>query len=133
MITDGKIRDEKLQHSINREAALSSSEIAKCEYLTGEEILASNQTAIIKQAKFTYSPFWKASVKQAKTIQNQRGKQIKAIEEHGKQLLKSNVFAEKDSLPLAKQNEIFYNLSVEKLGVTELLNDSINFNNLLYH
>ena len=37
-----KIRDEKLQHDINREAArmsaLSSGKIGKYEYLTGEEI-----------------------------------------------------------------------------------------------
>ena len=40
------IRDEKLQYDINREAAkmsaLSSGEIDKYEYLTGEEILPSN-------------------------------------------------------------------------------------------
>ena len=46
---DDKIRDElqKLQHNINREAgiisALSSGKIEKYEYLTGEEILPSNQ------------------------------------------------------------------------------------------
>ena len=41
-----KIRDEKLKYNINREAAnvsaLSSGEIDKNEYLTGEEILPSN-------------------------------------------------------------------------------------------
>ena len=48
MTTDDKIRDEKLQNDINREAAkisvLSSGKIGKNEYLTGEEeILPSNQ------------------------------------------------------------------------------------------
>ena len=47
MIIDDQIRDEKLQFDINREAAkisaLSSDKIDKCEYLTGEEILPSNQ------------------------------------------------------------------------------------------
>ena len=42
-----KLRDEKLQHDINREAAkistLSSGKIDKYEYLIGEEILPSNQ------------------------------------------------------------------------------------------
>ena len=37
-----KIRDEKLQYDINREpakiSALSSSKVAKCEYLTGKKI-----------------------------------------------------------------------------------------------
>ena len=41
-----KIKDEKLQEDINREAAkkltLSSRKIYKYEYLTGEEILPSN-------------------------------------------------------------------------------------------
>ena len=45
---DHKIRDEKLQYDINREVAkisagLSSGKIDKYEYLTGEEILPSNQ------------------------------------------------------------------------------------------
>ena len=47
MTTNDKIRDEKLQYDINREAAkistLSSGNIDKYEYLTGEEILPSNQ------------------------------------------------------------------------------------------
>ena len=59
-IIDDKIRDEKLQCNVNREAtkvsALSSGKINKYEYLTGEEILPFNQMQIIKQAKFVYSP-----------------------------------------------------------------------------
>ena len=47
MTTDDKIRDEKLQYDINIEAAkisaLSSGKINKYQYLTGEEILPSNQ------------------------------------------------------------------------------------------
>ena len=40
MTLDDKIRDEKLKHDINREAAkISSGKINKYEYLTGEEIL----------------------------------------------------------------------------------------------
>ena len=42
-----KIKDEKLQYDINREeakiSALSSGKIDKYEYLTGEEILKSDQ------------------------------------------------------------------------------------------
>ena len=70
---------EKLQHNINREAgkisALSSGKIDKYEYLTGEEILPSNQQQIIEQVKFTYSPLGKAFEKQTKTIEDQ-GKKI---------------------------------------------------------
>ena len=64
MIIDDQIRDEKLQYDINREAAkisaLSSGKIDKYEYLTGEEVLPSNQQQIIEQAKLTYSPLGKA-------------------------------------------------------------------------
>ena len=38
----------------------------KYEYLTGEEILSSNQKQIIEQAKFTYSPLERAFEKQIK-------------------------------------------------------------------
>ena len=51
-IIDDKIRDEKLQYNINREtakiSALSSGKIDKYKYLTGEEILPSNQRQIIE-------------------------------------------------------------------------------------
>ena len=47
MAIDGKIRDEKLQYDIKREAAkvsaLMSGKIYKYEYLTGEEILPLGQ------------------------------------------------------------------------------------------
>ena len=63
MTIEDQIMDEKLQYDINREAAkisaLSSGKIDKYEYLTGEEVLLSNQKQIIEQAKFTYSPFGK--------------------------------------------------------------------------
>ena len=60
MTINGQIRDEELQYDINREAAIisssSSGKIGKYEYLTGEEIIPSNQLKIIEQAKFTYFP-----------------------------------------------------------------------------
>ena len=75
MTVDDDIEDEKLQYGFNREvakiSALSSGKIDKYEYLTGEEILPSNQKQIIEQAKFTYSPLGKAFEKQTKTIEDQ--------------------------------------------------------------
>ena len=60
MKINDQIRDEKILYDINRQAvkifALSSGKVHKYEYLTGEDILPSNQQQIIKQAKFTYSP-----------------------------------------------------------------------------
>ena len=43
-----------------------------------------------EQAKLTFSPFGKAFEKQIKTIGDQREKQLKAVEDHGKQLAKSS-------------------------------------------
>ena len=83
MTINDQIRDEKLQYDINREAAkisaLSSGKIHKYEYLTGEEILPSNQQQIIEQAKFSYSPLGKAFEKQTKTIEDQGEKQVEAL------------------------------------------------------
>ena len=83
MTSDDKIRDEKLQYDINKEAAkisaLSSDKIHKYEYLTGEDTLPSNKQQIIEQAKFSYSTLWKAFEKQIKTIEDQGEKQLKAL------------------------------------------------------
>ena len=80
MTVNDQISYEKPQDDINREAAkiwaLSSSKIDKYEYLTGEEILLSNQEQIKEQAKFTYSPLGKAFEKQIKTIEYQGQKQV---------------------------------------------------------
>ena len=87
MTINDQIRDGKLRYDINREAtkisALSSGKIHEYEYLTGENILPSNQQQIIEQAKFTYSPLGKAFEKQTKTIEDQGEKQIKAIQDQG--------------------------------------------------
>ena len=78
-----QIRDEKLQYYINREAAkisaLSSGKVHKYEYLTGEDILPSNQQQIIEQTKFAYSTLGKGFEKQIKTIEDQGKKQIDAL------------------------------------------------------
>ena len=60
---------------------LQKYKIDKYKYLTGEEILPSNQQQILEQAKFTYSPLGKAFQEQIKTIKDQREKQIKAIQD----------------------------------------------------
>ena len=59
MTIDDKIRDEKLQYNINKEAAkmsvLSSGKIDKYEYIASEEILHSSQSPMTEPARFTYS------------------------------------------------------------------------------
>ena len=70
MTINDQIKDEKLQYDINTEAAkisaLSSGKIHKYEYLTGEDILPSNQQQIMEQTNFTYSPLRKALKKKLK-------------------------------------------------------------------
>ena len=74
MAINDQIRDEKLQYEINREAAkisaLSSGKIDKYEYLTGEEMLTSNQQQIIDQANFNYFPLGEVFEKQKKIIED---------------------------------------------------------------
>ena len=81
MTIDDKIRDEKLQYDINREAAkisaLSSGKIDKYEYLAGEETLPPSQSRVIEKAKFMYSPLGKALEKQRKTIEDQGKNKLK--------------------------------------------------------
>ena len=132
MTNDDKIRDERLQYDINKEAAKisawSNGKIDKYKYLTGEEILPSNQKQILEQAKFVYSPSRKAFKKQTKTIEDQGERQIRAIEEHGKQLIKSS--SEKISLELLKQKNFFDDLLNKRMFEMNKLSEGTDFNNL---
>ena len=63
MTIDDKIRDQKLQYDINREAAnisALSDKINKYEYLTSEKIIPPHQTRAVEQAKFMYFLIGKA-------------------------------------------------------------------------
>ena len=108
MTIENKIKDKKLQYDINREAAkisaLSSGKIDEYEYLTGEEILPSNQQQIIEQAKFTYSPLGKAFGKQTKSIEDQGEKQIKAIQDNKQPLISDNDYKNKLLFSKKKRN-----------------------------
>ena len=59
MTIDVKILDEKVQYDFNRKAAkispLLSGKIDKNEFLTGKEILPTDESRIIEQIKFNYS------------------------------------------------------------------------------
>ena len=132
MTINDQIRDEKLQCDINIEAAkispLSSGKIHKYEYLTGEDILPSNQQQIIEQTKFTYSPLGKAFEKQIKTIEDQGQKQIGALEAL-KLKKQTKPFKDKSSnKPKAKA--ISNDLINERKEMTNELYDSVDYNNL---
>ena len=127
MTINGQIRDEKLQYDINREAAkisaLSSVKIHKYEYLTGEDMLPSNQQQIIEPAKFTYSPLGKAFEKQ---------KQIKAIQDQG-QVKKIKFDYDVEDTPFtSKQKEIFNELVDERPEKITDLDKKVNSNYLIY-
>ena len=134
MTINDQIRDEKLQYDINREAAkisaLSSGKICKYEYLTGEDILPSNQQQIIEQAKFTYSPLGKAFEKQIKTIEDQGKKQVDALE---------NLKPKEETKPIedksnnqSKATIIFNELINERKKIMSELYDSVDYNNLKF-
>ena len=137
MSINDQIRDEKLQYDINREAAkilaLSSGEIYKYEYLTGEDILPSNQQQIIEQPKFTYSPLRKAFEKQTKTIEDKGQKQIKGIQDKVQVKTIEKYAYDSDDAPLiSKQKEIFNELVEEKLEKITDLDKKVNSNDLIY-
>ena len=130
MTIEDQTKNEKLQYDINGEAAkmsaLSSGKIDKYEYLTGEEILPSNQQQIIQQAKFAYSPLEKALEKQIKTIEDQGKKQVKAIQDN-KQLVNITKDDYKDKLLLSKEGEIFKDIYNKRLDKIEELNNKIEY------
>ena len=134
MTIEDQIKDEKIQYDINREAAkilaLSSGKLDKYEYLTGEEILPSNQQQIIQQAKFNYSPLGKALEKQRKTIEDQGEKQVKAIQD--KQIVNINKDDYKNKLLLSKEREIFKDIYNKRLDKIEELNNKIDYDDLNY-
>ena len=134
MTIEDQIKDEKLQYDIDREAAkisaLSSGKIDKYEYLTGEEILPSNQQQIIEQAKFTYSPLGKAFEKQTKTFEDLGKKQVKAIQD--KQIVNINKDDYKNKLLLSKEREIFEDIYNKRLDKIEESSNKINYDNLKY-
>ena len=107
-------------------------------YLTGEEILPSNQSQIMEEAKFAYSPSGKTFEKQTKVIEIQGKKQIKAIKDHGKLLVESDepfkkdFNIDRDSVPFEEQNKIFNELVEETFSEFMNLEKTIYPGNLIY-
>ena len=133
MTINDQIRDEKLQYDINREtskiSALSSGKIHKYEYLTGEDILPSNQQQIIEQAKFTYSPLGKAFEKQIKTIEDQGQKQVDALE-NLKSKEQTKTIADKSDNQ--SQAVIFKEPINKRKDLMKKLYNSVDYNNLTF-
>ena len=137
MTVNDQIRDKKLQYDIDRKAAeisaKSSGKLHKYEYLTGEDILPSNQQQIIEQAKFTYSPLGKAFEKQIKTIEDQGEKQIKAIQDQGQvKTFKKYAYDAEDTPFISQQKEIFNELVDERRKKITDLDEKVNSDDLIY-
>ena len=134
MTIDDQIRNEKLQYDINREAAKisskSSGKLHKYEYLTGEDILPSNQQQIIEQAKFTYSPLGKAFEKQIKAIEDQGKKQIDVLESFKPKEETKPI--EDKSNNQSRSTIIFNELINKRKELMSELYDSIDYNNLKF-
>ena len=131
MKINDQIRDEKIQYDINREAAkrsaLSSGKNCKYEYLTGEDILPSNQQQIIEQANFTCSPLGKAFEKQIKTIEDQGEKQIDALKDSKP---KEQTKAIEDKPNNQSKNTIIFNELINKKNNNN--NERVDYNNLKF-
>ena len=130
MPINDQIKDEKLHHDINREAtkifALSSEKLHKYDYLTGEDILPSNQQPIIEQTKFTYPPLGKVLDKQVKTIEEQGDMQVKALDalkSDNKKLTIDDVFP---------KNAFINKESEKKFEKIKNLEDAIDRKDLVY-
>ena len=111
-------------------SALSSGELNKYEYVTGEEILPSNKQQVIEQAKLTYSSLGKAFEKQIKTIEDQGEKEIKAIQDNRKQLISNDDY--KNKLLISKEIKIFKDIYNKRLDKIEELNNKIDYNYIKY-
>ena len=81
--------------------------IRKYEYLTGEDILPSNQQQIIEQAKFPYSPLGKAFEKQIKSNEDQGQKQIDALKVLELKVIESGSDNNKPVITPKNYNKIF--------------------------
>ena len=101
-ILNKKIKQNEVQYDLDREAAkisaLSSNNLDKYEYLTGEDLGLKPST--VEQAKFEYSPLGKIFnkglseddkkerlLKKIKNIEGKNEEQLKAIEDQGKKQL----------------------------------------------
>ena len=132
MTIEDQIKDGKLQYDINREAAkisaLLSGKIDNYDYLTGEEILLSNQQQIIEQAKFTYSALGKAFQRQTKTIEDQGKKQVDALAD-----LKPKEIKPKEIKPRETKPNEYGNYFLNGLAKILESYEPIDFNNLVCH
>ena len=82
-ILDNKIRENKAQYDLDREAAkisaLSSGELEKYEYLSGQDLVY--KPDVVQKAKFEYSPLGKVFNKESDKDDKNKGllKRLKTL------------------------------------------------------
>ena len=72
----------QIQYDVNKEAvkiSALSGKLDKYEFLTGQEILLSDQIKITEKANFIYSPLGKTFLKTIKTTEDQHIKQVETL------------------------------------------------------
>ena len=132
MTINDQIRDKKLRYGINRKVAKisskSSGKLHKHVYLTGEDIIPSNQQQTIEQAKFIYSPLGKAFEKQIKIVEDQGKKQIDALK-----ILEPKAFESGSNNKPVITKEIYDQILEERMDEILKMRDKIDFSNLTYN
>ena len=145
-ILDRKIKQNETKYDLDREAAkifaLSSNNLDKYEYLTGEDLDFKPST--VEQAKFEYSPLGKifnkrlseddkkeGILKRIKNIEGKNEEQIKVIEDQVKQQLENGKNINIGSKPLKtisffstiseKAKKLMENIKVINLFVQRLI------------
>ena len=115
-ILDDKIKANEAQYNVEREAAnifaLSSKELNKYEYLTGEDLRY--KPGVVEQAEFEYSPLGKVFNKGLKGSDKKEGllKKLKNVEDINKKELEKKLESNKKDVNDAnakafKKNKIF--------------------------
>ena len=88
---------------------------------------------MIKKAKFTCSPLGKAFEKQTKTIEDQGGKQIKAIQDKGTiKSIEKITYDINDGPIVLKEKEMYNKLTEERFEKINKLNRKVDTNKLVF-
>ena len=119
----------KEKQLIKREAAkyhlYHQVKFIKMNYLTGDDILPSNQQQIIEQAKFTYSLLGKAFEKQIKTVEDQGKTQFEALKTKS---INDKSDDNNNNTPISK--EIYNKILEERMDEILKMSREINYNSL---
>ena len=147
-ILDGKIKGNQVQYDLNREApkisALSSKELDKYKYLTGEDL--GYKPGVLEQAKFEYLPLGKVFnkglekvdktdrlVKRLKNVKGKNKELLKAIKDQGRKQL--DTIEKNNQLKVKKKDDKTKGILYLEEGVNKLVDlysSSFNSRNIVF-